>query len=175
MRKPRKLMDNATYHVTARANRSEFILNGAEEKEEFLSVLKRAKKRFGFTLKSFCIMGNHIHLMIKPPKAYGLSKIMQWILSVYALSFNRKFGYTGHVWYDRFHSTIIQTAAYFIKVFQYISDNPVKAEICPNPINYPYAASYFILRARFGFIEPPDNLLKIYFPELILKQLPLLH
>lgn len=119
-------------------------------------------------------MGNHIHLMIKPQGKHGLSKIMQWILSVYALSFNRKFGYSGHVWYDRFHSTIIKTAAYFIKVFQYIAENPVKAEISPESTKYPYGASFFIHSACFEIIEPPDNLLKIFFPELLVKQLPAL-
>lgn len=174
MRKPRQLMNNATYHVTARANRSDFILKTDEEKELFLKILRKAKRKFHFSVKSFCIMGNHIHLMIKPQGKDSLSRIMQWVLSVFAIAFNRKYGFSGHVWYDRFHSTIIQTAAYFIKVFDYISENPVKAGICSNPSQYPYSSFGFLQKACFDFIEPPDDLVKMYFPKIILKQLPLL-
>jgi len=174
MRKPRELMENATYHVTAKANRSEFILKTVDEKELFLSIIRRAKRKFNFIVKSFCIMGNHIHLMIKPQGEYSLSKIMQWILSVFALAFNRKYGFSGHVWYDRFHSTIIKTAAYFIKVFDYISENPVKAGICSQPGNYPFTALSFLRKANFNFVEPPDEIIKMYFPQVFLKQLPLL-
>ncbi len=172
MRKPRLLMDSATYHVTARANRSEFILKQNIEKELFLNILRKAKKKYRFTIKSFCIMGNHIHLMIKPLGKENLSQIMQWVLSVFALSFNRKYGYKGHVWYDRFHSTIIQSASYFIKVFGYIAENPVKAQICSKAEDYTYSSCWIKKEAYFDFIEPPDELARMFFPEISQLYLP---
>lgn len=70
-------------------------------KELFLDVLKKAKTRYFFRCKSFCIMGNHVHLMIEITNNESISRLMQWILSVFALKYNRIHNYKGHVWYDR--------------------------------------------------------------------------
>ena len=87
MRKPRELREGARYHVTARANRKEMILDSGAYKELFLSVLKRAKARYSFRIENFTIMGNHFHLVIVPGKGESLSSIMQWIMSVFAMAF----------------------------------------------------------------------------------------
>ena len=101
MRRSRILMRGATYHVTARTNRKEMLLSSQEEKEYFLKVIKQAKKKYSFCLISFCIMNNHIHFVIKPEKEENLSRIMQWILSVFAMSWNRRHKMTGHFWGSR--------------------------------------------------------------------------
>ncbi len=93
MRKKRKLIEGAKYHITARANRSELILNAPKMKGLFLNILKRAKKKYKFSITNFCIMGNHIHLMIQPLKPESLSRIMQWILATFAINYNKLFGF----------------------------------------------------------------------------------
>ena len=69
MRKPRYLITGAEYHVTAKINQGEFALELKEIKEMFLQTVKRAKEKYFFKLKSFVIMDNHIHLLIKPGKS----------------------------------------------------------------------------------------------------------
>jgi putative transposase len=96
-------------------------------KELFLSVVKRAKAKYNFRLENFCIMDNHFHFVIQPGNGESLSSIMQWILSVFAMRFNKIMGYTGHVWGCRFFSRIIGSFQELIEVFKYIDDNPVKA------------------------------------------------
>ena len=91
MRKPRYLIMGAEYHITAKINRGEFALESKVIKEMFLQTVKRAKEKYSFKLKSFVIMDNHIHLLIKPGKSENLSKIMQWILSVFAKHYNKHF------------------------------------------------------------------------------------
>jgi len=76
MRKARKIVRGGQYHVTARANRREFILNSPEMKDLFLEVLKRAKEKYKFRLTTFCIMGNHIHFMMKPEENESLSRLI---------------------------------------------------------------------------------------------------
>ncbi|MCK4516404.1 MAG: transposase, partial [Spirochaetaceae bacterium] len=85
MRKPRRLVDSARYHVIARANRREFILESDRIKDMFLSVITQAKRRFRFSIDTVCIMDNHIHLLLRPRNGESLSRIMQWILSVFAI------------------------------------------------------------------------------------------
>ncbi|MCK4907433.1 MAG: transposase [Spirochaetes bacterium] len=61
MRKPRKLKENAQYHVTARINRGEYILRESKIKDLFLQVVKRAKKKYDFNIINFCVMDNNIY------------------------------------------------------------------------------------------------------------------
>jgi putative transposase len=156
MRRKRNLQSGAIYHVVARANRSEFILHSEEMKELMMFILKKAKKRYSFQVKNFCIMGNHIHLLIKPTKNESLSRIMQWILSVFAIRYNKLNGFRGHVWYDRFKSKIIASFRQFIHTFQYIQDNPIRAGVVGNPLDYKYGGSWHIHEQLYDLIDEPD-------------------
>jgi putative transposase len=127
MRKPRQLQAGARYHVTARANRREMILEKSAMKELFLTVVKRAKAKYDFRLENFCIMGNHFHFVIQPGRCENLSAIMRWIMSVFAMAYNKINGLTGHVWGSRFFSRIIATLGEMLQVFEYIDNNPSKA------------------------------------------------
>jgi REP element-mobilizing transposase RayT len=138
MRKPRELKDGARYHVTARANRKEFIFDEREIKELFLLVVHRAKGRFSFRMENFCVMGNHFHFIIQPGRGESLSAIMQWILSVFAMAYNRLKNLTGHVWGNRFYSHIIASVCEYIKIFEYIDMNPVKAQRVADPSLWRY-------------------------------------
>jgi putative transposase len=128
MRKPRQLQEGARYHVTARANRKEMIFNPEPTKELFLGVVKRAKNKYRFRIENFCLMGNHFHFIIQPGKNESLSAIMQWILSVFAMAYNRMMNLTGHVWGARFFSRIITGLREFMQVFEYIDRNPMKVK-----------------------------------------------
>ena len=63
---------------------------------------------------------------------------MQWILSVFAIWFNKKFGLIGHVWYDRFKSKIIRSYRQYLATFLYIANNPVSADIVKKATDYKY-------------------------------------
>lgn len=176
MRKPRKLKPNAKYHVTARANRGEMILHSSAVKELFLSVLHRARKKYRFVLFNFCIMSNHIHLMIQPllqrtktvssceqkmanhgskeSEEENLSRIMQWIFSVFAKQYNKLTGLTGHVWYDRFHSTILENYFDYLNTYIYIMWNPVRAKIVRKPTDYAYNGITFMLKGMVDLFMP---------------------
>lgn len=166
MRRLRQLTDGARYHVIARANRGELILNSAEIKQLFLDVIKRAKGKYRFSIINFCIMGSHVHLIIQPQGKENLSRIMQWILSVFAIHFNKRFKYLGHVWYDRFKSFILWSLGQFLRTFLYIAENPVKAGLAGSAECYRFNGVWFIKRGLFEIIEPPDIILKINLPAL---------
>lgn len=146
MRKPRKLSAKVIYHVCARANRQELILEDEQIKMMLLDVISQAKKKYNFLFRNFCIMGNHIHLEIEPCGDISLSKIMQWILSVFAIRYNRLFKYKGHVWYDRFKSKIIESFQQLINTFLYIANNPVRAELVMHPLDFKYSGLHFYER-----------------------------
>ena len=157
MRKPRELKINASYHVAARANRKEMILSRPEIKEMFMQILREAKRKFNFTVKNFCIMGNHIHLIVKPGHNVSLSKIMQWILSVFAIRYNRMFEISGHVWYDRFVSKIIHSYLQYIATFVYIAQNPVRAHVAYRAVDYEYNGVAYLQKGFLDVLERPPT------------------
>jgi REP-associated tyrosine transposase len=166
MRKPRYLKQGAEYHVTARINRGEFALQTRVIKELFLYTVKRAKGKYLFKLKSFVIMDNHIHMLIRPGTGENLSNIMQWILGVFAKHYNKHFNLKGHVWYDRFKSKIIENFHQLLATFRYISNNPVKAEMIKDPGEYLYGALWYIQHGLFDLVEPPDLSIKMALTDL---------
>jgi putative transposase len=155
MRKPRSLKNNAKYFVTAKVHRNEHIFNPDEFKDLFINTMKRAKKKYNFLLENFVIMDNYISFLIKPVENESLSKIMQWILSVYAMKYNKTHNYNGQVFRDRFYSKIIDNIEQFEKLFNDILNEPVKEKIVINPEEYKYGGLYYILKKIFDIIEKP--------------------
>ena len=165
MRKNRQLLEGANYHVTARINRGEKIFLLREDRDLFMEILKRAKRKFNFSLKNFCIMGNHIHLLIKPGPGESLSKIMQWLLGVFAQMWNKRHGLSGHLWGDRFFSRIILGILDFLKVFLYIDYNPPVAGLIELPEQWEYGGLWHHRKGHTEIVELADPLILRYFPE----------
>ncbi len=164
MRKPRFLQDDAWYHVTARANRKECIFDKRDAKELIIYVINSARRKYGFQLSNFCVMDNHIHLLIKPAPGVALSEIMRWILGVFASRFNRIFQLTGHVWGDRFFSRIIRSLSEYVRTFRYIDDNPSDAGMVTDRRDWLYG------RFRRSITDHPDFCIQL--PEWIANGVP---
>jgi REP element-mobilizing transposase RayT len=165
MRRRRQLLEGAEYHVTARINRGEKIFLAQESRELFMGILKRAKNKFNFSLKNFCVMGNHIHFLIKPGPGESLSKIMQWILGVFAQLWNKKHQLSGHLWGDRFFSRIILGILDFLRVFLYIDYNPVMAGMAKQPGQWMYGGLCHHKKGVTDITDIPDPAVLDYFPE----------
>lgn len=160
------------YHVTARANRKEMILDPCSMKELFLEVLQRAKLKYDFKLDNFCIMGNHFHLMIRPGQNTSLSRLMQWIMSVFAMAFNRIHGYVGHVWGERFFSRIVSGMQEFIKIFKYIDENPVESHQVGNARDWRHGGLWHHRTGIPSLCEKLDGFAAWAFPEHCILLLP---
>ena len=119
----RQLKQGADYHVTCSINNMEHLMKPDEIKVLYEKVLAECKRKYVFLVIHFGIMDNHVHLIIRPGRE-SLSKIMQWLNSVFAMRFNRLTGRCGHVWKCRFWSKIIDRIEQFKAVFDYISFNP---------------------------------------------------
>ena len=153
MRKLRELIEGATYHVTSRINGyNQAFHEKAAQKLMFL-VIKEAKKKYGFKLHNFCIMPNHIHLLITPAKNTNLSRIMQWIKTKSAKLWNRKYNSRGHLWGERFFSRIIKDSNDFLTVSNYIEQNPVIAGLTHYPHEWRYSGAFYIWNDIEGFID----------------------
>ena len=133
MRKRRRLVEGAFYHVTSRTNNKIRIFNRKLGRRIMLMVLEGAKEKYEFGLTNFCIMPTHIHLLIRPAEGTDLSKIMCWIKSQFAKSWNYIHKSTDHVWGHRYFSIIIKDYRHYGNIMDYIDQNPVKAGLTLEP------------------------------------------
>ena len=164
MRKPRQMLIGAWYHVTARANRGEMVLNRGDIRDLFVALLVRCKKRHDFGVINFCIMGNHVHLMIRPGEGECLSDIMRWLLGVFAQAYNRKVGITGHFWGDRFHSRILDGLGQIALAFGYIDENPSKAGLVRKGDVWKHSGLWNNHCGLREMMEPRQNWIELLFP-----------
>jgi putative transposase len=162
MRRKRQLEQNAVYHVTARINRGEMVFKEIAMRALFLDFIKQVKKRYPMAIYNFCIMGNHIHFVIRPDKDASLSKIMQWLLGNYAKAWNKAHGVKGHLWGDRFFSKTIRTGRALGKVFDYINKNPVKAGLAGRADEWEYGGVCHFVKGETSIIDIPPWLKAVY-------------
>jgi putative transposase len=119
----------ATYHVYARGVDRRRIFVDDEDYETYTRLLGLVAKRQGWHLLTYCLMPNHVHLLIETPET-NLANGMQWLQSQYALSFNRRHGRTGHLFECRYHSPLVRDEHALVETAGYIIVNPVAASLC---------------------------------------------
>lgn len=151
----RELVEYGSYHVGGKICRGNDFLSDVEIKNLYLSVLEECKKKkHKFDIFNLCVMDNHIHFIIRPAKGENLSKIMQWINSVFAMRYNKITGGFGPVWNGRFWSRVIRNIIEFLIVYEYISVNPVKAGLCESPDEYRFGGMYFLKHNIRDIVTP---------------------
>ena len=126
MRTPRARCESNIYHVVARGTGRQVIFEGDADRDRFLAILDEALGAGEAELYAWCLMSNHVHLLLRAPVEV-LSALMRRVLGSYALYFNAKSGRVGHLFQERFSSEPVEDDAYLLAVVRYIHRNPVKA------------------------------------------------
>jgi putative transposase len=139
-RMPRELSRTGMYHVIARGINHEHIFEAPEDYNYFKDVIKKLKDEFCFSIYAYCLMSNHIHILIKEKNEYDLSTIMQRIFIRYARYFNQKYSRSGSLIGNRFKSKAVEVDSYFFPLIVYIHRNPVEAGMEIIPEHYPYSS-----------------------------------
>ena len=140
MSRPKRIWyPGATYHVMSRGNRRMVLYKDNDDYLSFLEGVQRAKELYRFRIHALCLMTNHFHMAIETADQ-ELWKIMQRMLHPYAMDFNRKYHYTGHLFESRYTSCLIEDERYFLEVSRYIHLNPVKAKMVREPLTYEFSS-----------------------------------
>ena len=127
------------YHIIMRGINREFIFSDDEDHRKYLRLLVKYQKECGFTLYAWCIMSNHVHLLLREGEV-PVSEIFRKLGTSYVYWYNSRHGRVGHLFQDRFKSQIIDSVPYFLHAIRYIHLNPVKAGICKDPGEYLYSS-----------------------------------
>ena len=138
-REARKISKSGIYHIMLRGINKQQIFNDDEDKERFIKTLKKYKAISGYKIYAYCLMNNHIHILLKVEKE-SLELILKRIAGSYVYWYNWKYERIGHLFQDRFKSEPVENDEYFLTVLRYIHQNPVKASICKNIADYKYSS-----------------------------------
>jgi len=136
----RILLDNSIYHITVRGNQKQTTFINADDFTKYEEILKYYKKKYKFNLYGYCLMPNHVHLILEITEARRLAKIMQGLNLTYTLYFNKKYQKVGHLWQGRYKSKIIQKDKYLINCIEYIELNPLRNNLVSTPFEYPWSS-----------------------------------
>ena len=153
-RQGRMTSDTGIYHVLQRGINQQRIFEQAEDYIQFLDYLYEVKKVSGLTLYAYCLMSNHIHMLIKEGKE-PISMVFRRLGTRYAPWFNKKYERCGHLFQDRYKSEPVEIGEYFLSALVYIYQNPVKAGICRTPVEYEWSSRRFLEKEN-GLIDLSD-------------------
>lgn len=117
------------YHIMLRGVNQQQIFEEQEDCAKFLQVLRDCKAISEFKLFAYCLMGNHIHILLQETKE-PIELLMKRIATRFVYWYNIKYRRSGHLFQDRFKSEPIESETYFLTVLRYIHQNPIKAGIC---------------------------------------------
>lgn len=137
-RAAREISESGRYHIMLRGINKQNIFENDEDKEKYMSILTEYKEKCGFEIYGFCLMSNHIHLLIKTG-AEPLESIFKKTGSKYVYWYNLKYGRCGHLFQDRFKSEPVDSDDYFLTVLRYIHRNPLKGNI-PGGLEYKFSS-----------------------------------
>jgi putative transposase len=138
-RRPRELVAGGVYHAVARGNRGSRIFDDEADYAEYLKLLRGAVKRYGWHLLAYCLMGNHVHLVVETPEP-NLPAGMQWLQGKYGRYFNDRHDLFGHVFQGRYRAIRQVTDEQLWQVLRYVALNPVEAGLCRRPRDYRWSS-----------------------------------
>lgn len=138
-RQARTKSESGIYHIMMRGVNKQQVFFDKQDYKKFIQILIDCKRISKFELYAYCLMPNHIHLLIKENDE-DISKIMKRIGCRFVYWYNAKYQRVGHLFQDRFRSEPIETDDYFLCALRYIHQNPVKGKLVENCAEYPYSS-----------------------------------
>jgi REP element-mobilizing transposase RayT len=99
------------------------IFADEEDYCKLIETIQRIKEKSGFELYGYCLMGNHVHLLLREARE-SISVSMQRVCSSFVHWYNRKYDRFGHLFQERYRSEVVEDEAYLLTVLRYIHQNP---------------------------------------------------
>jgi REP element-mobilizing transposase RayT len=158
------------YHVMVRGNERKNIFLDEQDKSRFVEILHEKKQGGSFYLQAFCLMDNHVHLMISEG-VDDIARVMKRITVSYVYYFNKKYKRIGHLFQDRFRSEVVEDDNYVLSLVRYIHQNPVKAGIVNQMKEFKWSSylSYIDEKNYFRKVVDTETVLNIFSPNTALS------
>jgi putative transposase len=146
---------DVAHHVTQRGNARQFILNSDAERTVYLDLLRQSVQLHSLSVIGYCLMSNHVHLVVIPRQAAAMAKALKEAHGRYATYWNAAHASSGHAWQGRFYSCPLDTG-HLWEALRYAELNPVRAGLVAHAEQWKWSSA----TAHCGTSEP-DELLEM--------------
>jgi putative transposase len=150
----RIVIPGCPHHVTQRGNNRQYVFFAEDDYAAYLQILGEQARRHGVAVDGYCLMTNHVHLILTPGSEQSLSEAVgrtHWRYSQYV---NRLHGRTGHLWQNRFYSCALDDDHFWLAM-AYVERNPVRGRLVRKAWRYPYssAAAHVTSKGAPGLLD----------------------
>jgi REP-associated tyrosine transposase len=153
---PRMVSYELPMHVMNRGNNRQQIFFSADEQRYFRYLLHNMKGANRVDIYHYCLMNNHIHLIVRLNPSGNLSRFLKQVFLAYHSYFKRRHEYIGHLVQGRFKSIIIETEEYLLQCGKYIEMNPVRAKIVSRPGDYKFSSYNSYAQSQYDPLVTPN-------------------
>lgn len=136
----RIILPGYPHHVVQRGHNRQAVFTHRSDYDRYLATLLEFKLRYNLRLYAYCLMPNHVHLLLAPETPAGLGQLMKRLAGRHTRGLNRRHKRTGSLWDGRYRSSVVDREDYLLACTRYIDLNPVKAGIVTDPVEYPWSS-----------------------------------
>jgi putative transposase len=139
-RTARIVLPGVALHVRQRGHNRDRCFFGDEDYELYLGLLRHFASEHGCAVHAYCLMTNHVHLLVTPQAAEGCALMMKFLAQCYTQHVNRARERTGSLWDSRFRSCLVASERYALACYRYVEMNPVSARMVEHPRQYRWSS-----------------------------------
>lgn len=132
----RLILPGVAAHIIQRGNNRSPCFRENSDHLTYLAHLRYLSRKYGCDVHAYCLMTNHVHLLLTPENAAACALLMRDLGRSYVRYFNRRHGRTGTLWEGRFRSCVAESPLYVLACYRYIELNPVRAGMVQHPEGY---------------------------------------
>ncbi len=142
-RRARLIIPEIPTHVIQRGNNRQACFYSVEDYFFYLDHLAEQSKKAGCAVHAYCLMTNHVHLLLTPMREDSVGLMMKGLGQRYVQYINRTYQRSGTLWEGRYKSCITREETYILACYRYIELNPVRACIVEHPAEYRWSSYRF--------------------------------
>jgi putative transposase len=139
-RRARVSLPGVPLHLIQRSNNRSVCFYADEDYQFYLQHLAEQADKHGCAIHAWCLMTNHVHLLLTPHRAESVGLLMKGLGQRYVQYINRTYRRSGTLWEGRFRSCLVQDDAYLLSCYRYIEVNPVRAGMVEHPAEYRWSS-----------------------------------
>lgn len=136
----RLVVPDVSLHIVQRGHRRAACFFDDADYLAYLVALGTYAPRFRCAVHAYCLMTNHVHLLVTPGDSSGCALLMKHLAQRHSKRINTKLARTGTLWEGRFYSALITTDEYVLACYRYIELNPVRAGIVQHATQYHWSS-----------------------------------
>lgn len=133
-------MPDIALHIVQRGHDRRECFRHETDYLVYLSTLRELLPKTGCALHAYCLMTNHVHLLLTPATATACALLMRNLGQRYVQYFNRRYERSGTLWEGRFRSCLVDSARYVLACYRYVERNPVRARMVDSPLAYRWSS-----------------------------------